>query len=132
MWSGVSTERNILCVWHKEKKEEHLHRMTEDAEIVAESIMRTTHTACDGVDTLSKKAKSLCQRIYTLFTRHPNENNMSYAGHALRALRMAARMGKGAIGLCIHSVFPFLCEKTGTNTIDRLHEEIHVETRLTT
>jgi hypothetical protein len=99
--------------------------MTEDAEIVAESIVRTTHTAYEGADTLSKKAKSMCQRIYTLFTRHPHNHQMSYAGHALRALRMAARMGKGAVGLCIHSVFPFLCEKTGTNTVDRLHAEIH-------
>ena len=107
----------------------------ETTEVVGESIARTVTSVKEAgaeacihslADTCSKKTKSLCQRMYTLFTRHPNENNMSYAGHALRALRMAARMGKGAIGLCIHSVFPFLCEKTGTNTIDRLHEEIHV------
>ena len=50
---------------------------------------------------------------------------MTYTGHALRALRRAVLMGKGAIGLCIHSVFPFLCEKTGTKVVDQLHEEIH-------
>jgi hypothetical protein len=50
---------------------------------------------------------------------------MTYAGHALQALRRAIRMGKGAIGLCIHSVFPFLCEKTGTKAVEQLYEEIH-------
>jgi hypothetical protein len=50
---------------------------------------------------------------------------MSYAQHVLYSLRMALHMGKGAIGLCIHSIFPFLCEKTGSQTIDKLHAEIH-------
>lgn len=72
-----------------------------------------------------KKTESLCQKMYTLFTRHPHEKQTSYAHHALHALRMALHMGKGAIGLCIHSIFPFLCEKTGTRTVDKLHAEMH-------
>jgi hypothetical protein len=50
---------------------------------------------------------------------------MSYTGHALQALRKAILMGKGAIGLCIHSVFPFFCEKSGTKVVEQLYEEIH-------
>lgn len=119
-----------------------IHRMSypdaETTEAIGESIARSVQTIassksqCCSVASLReyaervhKKTESLCQRLYVLFTTHPHEQQMSYTGHALQALRRALRMGKGAIGLCIHSVFPFLCEKTGTNTVDQLYEEIH-------
>ena len=110
---------------------------TETSEEIGESVARslhavaTTSTRCSSTCLIEyahrvhKKAKSVCQRLHTLFTTHPHEHHMTYTGHALRALRRAIIMGKGAISLCIHSVFPFLCEKTGTNVVNQLHEEIH-------
>jgi hypothetical protein len=114
---------------------------TETAEAIGESVARSLHTVvtaptrCSSVcfreyvQRVHNKTTSLCQRLYTLFTRHPHEHNMSYARHAIHALRRAVIMGKGAIGLCIHSVFPFLCEKTGTKTVDQLYDEIHPKKR---
>jgi len=104
---------------------------TETAEVIGESIARSLTCRCSSTclreyaHRVHKKTKSLCQRLYTLFTTHPHEHHMSYTGHALQALRKAILMGKGAIGLCIHSVFPFFCEKSGTKVVEQLYEEIH-------
>ncbi len=134
-----------VCVEHLKKKEETLHRMSypdaETTEVLGESIARSVSSVRDVVaptvsccssaclreyaSRVHKKTESLCQRLYVLFTAHPHENNMTYTRHALQALRRAILMGKGAIGFCIHSVFPFLCEKTGTKAVDQLYEEIH-------
>lgn len=109
----------------------------EELEMVGESVARSLHavatapTRCSSVcfreyaHRVHKKTQSLCQRLYILFTTHPHEHQMTYTGHALHALHRAIRMGKGAIGLCIHSVFPFLCQKTGTNVVEQLYDEIH-------
>ena len=118
---------------------------TETSEEIGESVARTLHavatapTRCSSAFSATalkeyahrvhKKTKSMCQRLYTLFTTHPHEHQMSYVGHAFQALRRAIIMGKGAIGLCIHSTFPFLCEKTGTNAVEQLYEEIHPKKR---
>ena len=109
---------------------------TETSEEIGESVARSLHTInptrCslkECAKRVHKKTKSLCQRLHTLFTTYPHEQKMSYAGHAFQALRRAIIMGKGAIGLCIHSAFPFLCEKTGTNAVEQLYEEIHPKKR---
>jgi len=144
---------SFACINHPSKKEPH-DRMTqpdqETTEMIADSLARTVSnvftteatdvtegtaaepficrcTKCirEYSDRVQKKTESLCHKLYVLFTKHPHEHNMSYTQHALRALRMALRMGKGAFALCVHSLFPFLCEKTGTNVIDRLYQEIH-------
>ena len=104
----------------------------ETTEVIGESVANTVRNVStvslkEYAERVRTKTQSLCNKLYTLFTKHPHENQQSYAKHALKAIHMALRMGKGAIGLCIHSVFPFLCEKTGTNTIERLHDEIHEE-----
>lgn len=133
---------------YKEKREA-LHRMsypdTETSEEIGESVARSLHTiataptrcsyACSATalreyaQRVHNKTKSLCQRLHVLFTTHPHEYNMSYMSHAFQALRRAVIMGKGAVGLCIHSVFPFLCEKTGTKAMEQLYEEIHPKKR---
>ena len=114
---------------------------TETSEEIGESVARslyaaaTAPTRCSSdcfkecVHRVHKKTKSMCQRLHTLFTTHPHEHQMSYMGHAFQALRRAIIMGKGAIGLCIHSAFPFLCEKTGTKAVEQLYEEIHPKKR---
>ena len=109
---------------------------TETSEMVAESVARSLHTInptrCslkECAKRVHKKTTSLCQRLHTLFTTHPHEQKMSYVGHAVQVLRQAIIMGKGAVGLCIHSAFPFLCEKTGTKAVEQLYEEIHPKKR---
>jgi hypothetical protein len=114
---------------------------TETSEEIGESVARSLHAIatapsrcssacfCEYAGRVRRKTESLCQRLYTLFTTHPHEHQMSYTGHAIHALRRAIIMGKGAIGLCIHSAFPFLCEKTGTKTVEQLYEEIHPKKR---
>ena len=114
---------------------------TETTEALGESIARSVTSVkeaagpmicCCSIDSIRKyadrvhkKTESLCQRMYVLFTTHPHEQHMTYAQHAAQALRMAYYMGKGALGLCVHSVFPFLCKKTGTNIVNQIHAEIH-------
>jgi hypothetical protein len=118
---------------------------TETSEEIGESVARSLHaiatapsrcsSACSAgalkeyASRVHRKTESLCQRLYILFTTHPHDHKMSYAGHAAQALRRAFIMGKGTLGLCIHSFFPFLCEKTGTKAVEQLYEEIHPKKR---
>jgi hypothetical protein len=108
---------------------------TETTEVIGESVARSLTSTCSAhalreyARRVHRKTESLCNRLYILFTTHPHEQRMTYAGHAVQALCRAIRMGKGAIGLCVHSVFPFLCEKTGSDTVKQLYEEIHPKKR---
>jgi hypothetical protein len=106
---------------------------TETSEAIGESVARSLMCRCSSeclreyASRLHKKTETLCQRLYILFTSYPHERNMTYAGHAVQTLRRAIIMGKGAIGMCIHSFFPFLCK--GTKVVDQLYEEIHPKKR---
>jgi hypothetical protein len=129
----------VHFIWGIKKKEETPHRMsypdTETSEAIGESVARSLMCRCSSAclreyaSRVHKKTQSLCQRLYVLFTTHPHEQKTTYAKHAAQALYRAILMGKGAIGLCIHSFFPFLCEKTGTNAVEQLYEEIHPKKR---
>ncbi|HEX8640644.1 MAG TPA: DUF6356 family protein [Allosphingosinicella sp.] len=59
------------------------------------------------------------------FTRHPNEVGESYFEHMGVATRVGLTMARGALGCFVHAVFPFLCVRTGSATIDRLHRQIN-------
>jgi hypothetical protein len=59
------------------------------------------------------------------FTEHPHEVGESYFQHMAVAARVGATMAGGAIACFIHAVFPFLCVRTGSATIDKLHRQIH-------
>ncbi len=54
--------------------------------------------------------------------RHLNEVDENYFEHMGNALRFSARMLYGAAACAIHGVFPFLCERTGSGQIRRLHD----------
>jgi len=88
-------------------------------------VDRCSNGICEVAGRVHRKTQSICHRLHVLFTKHPKDNNMTYTRHALHALHLALRLGKGAVATCVHSIFPFLCEKTGTQTVDQLHEEIH-------
>ncbi len=59
------------------------------------------------------------------FTRHPTEVGETYFQHLGMAAKVGGRMAVGALGCFVHAVFPFLCVRTGSRTIDALHRDIH-------
>lgn len=66
-----------------------------------------------------------CERIAALFRQHPTEQGTTYGQHFLKASVMACQMAKGSTVLFIHAVFPFWFERTGSDTVDQLYDEIH-------
>jgi hypothetical protein len=64
------------------------------------------------------------QSLYDLFTKHPHKNKMTYLHHLLRAFKISYKMSYASFCLIIHGIFPFLFEKIGSNTIEKLYEEI--------
>jgi hypothetical protein len=59
------------------------------------------------------------------FTRHPGEVGETYFEHMGIAARVGLRMARGALACFVHAVFPFLCVRTGSETVEELHREIH-------
>lgn len=67
---------------------------------------------------------NLFKNIYKLFTRHPNKNGITYKSHWWRAMKLSIKMAFGSLCLLIHSIFPFLCETTGTNVVRELYDYV--------
>ena len=59
------------------------------------------------------------------FTDHPREVGETYFEHMGVAAGVGARMAVGALACFVHAVFPFLCVRTGSSTINRLYRRIH-------
>ena len=59
------------------------------------------------------------------FTDHPHQVGETYWEHMRTAAGVGLRMAGGAMACFVHAVFPFLCVRTGSATIDRLHRQIH-------
>lgn len=62
--------------------------------------------------------------MHNIFTKHPHEQNESYWQH----LRVAGGLGLKLIGtgviLIVHSLFPFLFVKTGSNFACKFCEQL--------
>jgi hypothetical protein len=58
------------------------------------------------------------------FTEHPASVNETYTEHMRMALSFAGAMLLGAGACLVHAFLPFLCLKTGSATIQRLHERM--------
>jgi hypothetical protein len=61
---------------------------------------------------------------YNPFTKHPTEIGESYAEHFGVAMRFGLRMIGGGLGCLVHAVFPFLCERTGSETVRGLNSTL--------
>ncbi len=61
-----------------------------------------------------------------LFTEHPDSVDETYAEHMGVAFSFAGRMFLGAVACLIHGFLPFLFVKTGSVTIDELHDRMVV------
>jgi hypothetical protein len=59
--------------------------------------------------------------IQRLFNEHPASVGESYWEHLLRASWFAGKMLMGAGACFVHALLPFLCVKTGSETIQQLH-----------
>ena len=55
------------------------------------------------------------------FTEHPRSVGESYWQHMGVALSFAGALWLGAAASLIHAVFPFLCTRTGSGIVLRLH-----------
>lgn len=62
--------------------------------------------------------------MHHLFTQHPNSVGESYFEHMGTALMFAAKLTFAATACLVHGIFPFLCVKTGSHTVLRLHEDM--------
>ena len=58
------------------------------------------------------------------FTEHPATVGESYFEHMGQAFSFAGHMFVGALACSVHGLLPFLCLKTGSNKIRRLHERM--------
>lgn len=59
-----------------------------------------------------------------LFTEHPESVGETYFEHMGMALSFAGRMAYGAAACLVHAFLPFLCLKTGSETITELHDRM--------
>ena len=55
------------------------------------------------------------------FTRHPRDMEESYAEHFGKATGFGLRMIAGGLACLVHGIFPFLFERTGSETVRRLN-----------
>ncbi len=62
--------------------------------------------------------------IDKLFLDHPKSVGESYFEHLYMASRFSGRMLFGAVACFIHALIPGLCVKTGSKTINELHERM--------
>ena len=60
------------------------------------------------------------------FTRHPASVGETYAQHMQHAGGFALAMLGGGLACLLHAVFPFLCRRTASAVISRLHERMVV------
>lgn len=58
------------------------------------------------------------------FTDHPKSVNETYFGHMKVSFSFGAKMLIASIGCFLHGLFPFICVKTGSNTINGLHHDM--------
>ena len=60
--------------------------------------------------------------MHNPFTKHPNEVGETYFQHMRCALRFHFTLLKLSFCALIHSIFPFLCEKTASDGIKELND----------
>ena len=58
------------------------------------------------------------------FTEHPESVGETYFQHMRTSFGFGAHMLLAGTGCILHGLFPFLCVKTGSNTIIKLHRKM--------
>ena len=62
--------------------------------------------------------------MVNLFTKHPKSVNETYWQHMCAACKFSARIFLAGSACLLHAVFPFLCETTGSDIIEKLCKEM--------
>ncbi len=62
--------------------------------------------------------------IRRLFIEHPASVGESYSEHFRVASGFGAALLLGALGAFAHALVPALCQRTGSNTVKRLHKRL--------
>lgn len=73
----------------------------------------------------ARESEASIQMSSNPFTHHPHEVGESYGQHFGHAMWFGVRMIGGGLACMVHAVFPFLCVRTGSQTMDRLHAKLH-------
>ena len=63
------------------------------------------------------------------FTEHPASVGETYVAHMHCAFGFALQMLIGGAACLVHAVFPFLFQRTGSATIERLHDRMIMNRR---
>ncbi len=58
------------------------------------------------------------------FTEHPATVGETYGQHFLAAMGFSLSLMKAALCCGLHAIFPFMCEKTGSQCIEGLYERM--------
>lgn len=58
------------------------------------------------------------------FTEHPESVGETYFEHMRTSFGFGAKMLVSGMGCFLHGIFPFLCVKTGSETITTLHDRM--------
>lgn len=64
--------------------------------------------------------------LLALFTEHPASVGESYVRHLRSALGFGFRMMLAGSGCLIHGVLPFVCARTGSQCVSKLHSEMTI------
>ncbi|WP_299196454.1 DUF6356 family protein [uncultured Erythrobacter sp.] len=59
-----------------------------------------------------------------IFTQHPASIGETYGQHFAHASGFGVAMLSGGFACLVHAVFPWLCERTGSDTIRRLYRSM--------
>ena len=68
--------------------------------------------------------KKMLENLRDRFTQHPHSINETYPEHLRYASMMGLRLVFAGMACIIHSIFPFWFEKTGSNAVKAIHEEM--------
>tara|TARA_B100001093_G_C26771367_1_gene990371 strand:+ start:1277 stop:1516 length:240 start_codon:yes stop_codon:yes gene_type:complete len=58
------------------------------------------------------------------FTKHPNDNKMSYFKHMFHSLHFAVMLFVASIKAVIHAIFPFFFETSTTDVVKKINKMI--------
>jgi hypothetical protein len=64
--------------------------------------------------------------LFQAFTKHPGSVGETYLQHMAASLSFASAMLLAGMAALIHGAFPFLCVKTGSCIVARLHDRMVV------
>lgn len=59
-----------------------------------------------------------------LFTEHPESVGETYFEHMRMSFGFGIKMLFASIGCFLHAIFPFLCVRTGSSAVTRLHNDM--------